>query len=146
MKIYAIQRQDGSIAVMTLIDGIDIEGEINKWPQLEQDKVLGWKEVSIDVLPSDRSFRDAWRMDIDKVIINLDAAKTIKMQQLRALRDEKLKFLDIVYMRADEQGDEASKITISEQKQALRDLPQTEKFANIVTVEQLKIYTPSILL
>lgn len=146
MTVYAIEMSDNSLAVMTLIEGAFIEQELEKWPLALKNIVTKWQEVNPAELPSDSTFFKAWRIDGDKVTIDFEAAKQIKMQQLRALRDEKLKFLDIVYMRADEQGDEASKITISEQKQALRDLPQTEKFANIVTVEQLKIYTPSILL
>jgi hypothetical protein len=54
--------------------------------------------------------------------INIDKAKAIKLDQLRAERAPKLAALDLAFMRAVEQGDTPSQARIAIEKQALRDV------------------------
>lgn len=68
--------------------------------------------------------------------INLEKAKEIKKDMLRADRKPLLEALDIEMMRAIEEGNTVKQTEISEKKQALRDitlLPNT-----VETVEELK--------
>jgi hypothetical protein len=74
--------------------------------------------------------------------INIDKAKAIKLDQLRAERAPKLAALDLAFMRAVEQGDTAKQASIAAEKQALRDVT---KVALPNDVASLKDFIPDIL-
>ena len=74
--------------------------------------------------------------------INIDKAKAIKLDQLRAERAPKLAALDLAFMRAVEQGDTAEQARIAAEKQALRDVT---KVALPDDVASLKDFHPDIL-
>ena len=67
-------------------------------------------------------------------IINIDKAKDITKDRLRAEREPKLQALDIQYMQAQELGSDTS--TIVANKQLLRDAPA--QVDSMTTVEELK--------
>lgn len=66
--------------------------------------------------------------------VNIDKAKDITKDRLRAERDPMLKQLDVDYMRAQEQGQDTSEIV--KKKQKLRDV--TKEVDKVQTVEELK--------
>lgn len=74
--------------------------------------------------------------------INIDKAKAIKLDQLRAERAPKLAALDLAFMRAVEQGDTAAQSRIAAEKQALRDVTK-QPLPDDVAV--LKDFKPDIL-
>ena len=74
--------------------------------------------------------------------INIDKAKAIKLDQLRAERAPKLAALDLAFMRAVERGDTAEQASIAAQKQALRDITKTPLPDDVAT---LKDFHPDIL-
>jgi len=74
--------------------------------------------------------------------INIDKAKAIKLDQLRAERAPKLSALDLAFMRAVERGDTAEQASIAAQKQALRDVT---KVALPDDLSALKDFIPDIL-
>jgi hypothetical protein len=74
--------------------------------------------------------------------INIDKAKAIKLDALRAERAPKLAALDLAFMRAVERGDTAEQASIAAQKQALRDVTKTPLPDE---VEALKDFHPDIL-
>lgn len=74
--------------------------------------------------------------------INIDKAKAIKLDQLRAERAPKLAALDLAFMRAVERGDLLEQSSIAAQKQALRDVT---KVALPDDVAALKDFIPDIL-
>jgi hypothetical protein len=76
------------------------------------------------------------------IIINIDKAKAIKLDQLRAERAPKLAALDLAFMRAVEQGDTAKQASIAAQKQALRDVTKAPLPDDVAS---LKDFTPDIL-
>jgi hypothetical protein len=75
-------------------------------------------------LPTDRYFRNAWEWTEDAVRVNMTKARAIHMDSIRAIRDKNLASLDLPFMRAVENGDQAAQKRIATQKQALRDIPQ----------------------
>ena len=75
--------------------------------------------------------------------INIDKAKAIKLDQIRAERKPLLEALDVAFMRAVEQGDTPSQVRIAAQKQALRDVT---KVALPDDLDALKAFKPEILL
>jgi len=76
------------------------------------------------------------------IIINIDKAKAIKLDQLRAERAPKLAALDVAFMRAVEQGDTPSQVRIASQKQALRDITKAPLPDDLA---ELKAFKPEIL-
>jgi hypothetical protein len=76
------------------------------------------------------------------IIINIDKAKAIKLDQLRAERAPLLAALDLAFMRAVEQGDTAKQASIAAEKQALRDITKAPLPDDVAT---LKEFTPDIL-
>jgi hypothetical protein len=74
--------------------------------------------------------------------INIDKAKAIKLDQLRAERAPKLAALDLAFMRAVERGDLLAQASIAAQKQALRDVTKTPLPDD---VSSLKDFKPDIL-
>jgi hypothetical protein len=69
--------------------------------------------------------------------VNINKAKDITKDRLRAERTPKLEALDVQFQRALESGDDTSDIVTK--KQALRDAPA--QVDSMTTVEQLKAAT-----
>jgi hypothetical protein len=70
--------------------------------------------------------------------INIDKAKAIKLDQLRAERAPKLAALDLAFMRAVEQGDTAKQASIAAEKQALRDVTKTPLPDDVASLKDFK--------
>jgi hypothetical protein len=77
------------------------------------------------------------------IIINPDKAKAIWKDKWREARKPLLASLDIEFMKAVESADTAKQADIAAQKQALRDVTQTEIVGN--TPEEIKAVWPSVL-
>ena len=70
------------------------------------------------------------------ITINIDKAKAITKDRLRAERTPLLQKLDVDYQRADEAADAAKKAEVVAEKQRLRDITQLADAAT--TLEELK--------
>jgi len=77
------------------------------------------------------------------IIVNPDKAKAIWKDKWREARKPLLATLDIEFMKAVESADTAKQAEIAIQKQALRDVTQTEIVGN--TPEEIKAVWPSVL-
>jgi hypothetical protein len=77
--------------------------------------------------------------------VNMDKAREIKKDMIRAERAPKLAALDVEFMRAVETGDADAQTTIAAKKQALRDATEDPVILNATTPEALKEATPSAL-
>ena len=102
--------------------------------------------VSVEHIPTDRVFRNAWERDLspspDAIRINMSKARVIHMDLVRIARNAELAALDIEHQRADEQNDEDRKVKIAAKKQALRDLPATFDLTQYDTPDKLKAAWP----
>lgn len=78
--------------------------------------------------------------------VNMDKAREIKKDMVRADRAPKLEALDVEFMRAVEAGDAAAQATIAAKKQALRDATDDPVIINAATPEELKEATPAALI
>lgn len=78
--------------------------------------------------------------------VNIDKARDIKKDMVRAERAPKLEALDVEFMRAVESGDTAAQATIAAKKQALRDATDDPVIVNATTPEELKEATPAALI
>ncbi len=89
-------------------------------------------------IPSDYYFRDAWTFKDGFVTIDMDKAREVHKEKLRALRIPLLDALDVAYQRKDESGDAAGKAAIAKKKQALRDITKHPDIESAKTPEELK--------
>ena len=79
-----------------------------------------------DLPNDDNDFFDAWEMDANSVTVNLDKAKNLTKNRLRAERAPLLAAQDVAFQRALETGADIADIVA--EKQRLRDIT---KFADL---------------
>lgn len=95
--------------------------------------------------PAERTFRDAWSFggnpEAGIITVDMDKAKTIWRDKIRAARDAAFGALDAAFMKALETGADTSAIVA--QKQALRDAPADPAIDAATTPEQLKAVQPA---
>jgi hypothetical protein len=72
------------------------------------------------------------------ISINIDKAKAIKLDALRADRAPKLAALDLAFMRAVERGDLLEQASIAAQKQALRDITKAPLPDDVASLKDFK--------
>ena len=94
------------------------------------------RDASSLTVPTDRTFRGAWTFNGNAVEIDMDAAKAIHKDNLRAERAPRLAELDVAYMKALEAGTGAA--DIAAQKQALRDITDDSRIAAAADADALK--------
>lgn len=94
-------------------------------------------------VPADRTFRGAWQFNGAAVEIDMDAAKAIHKDNLRAARKPLLDALDVDYMKALETGGDAA--AVATQKQVLRDVTNDARIAAATTPDELKALTLEVL-
>lgn len=78
------------------------------------------------------------------ISINIDKARAIHLDKMRAARKPKLEELDLAYMRAQEAGSSTAEIVAA--KQALRDVTKDPAVAAAESAEDLKAAWPTDLL
>jgi len=128
MKYIMIKRKSGGV---TIAHAPSMEHLVEKWPKEKVLDILSHKDISLEDIPNDREWRNAWD-DISKdtkVNINVDLAKEVALEKLRLRRKPLLEKLDKDYLIAMERGEDTKPIT--DKKQALRDV--TNKLKSIDT-------------
>lgn len=96
------------------------------------------KIVEEDVIPKDRTFRDAWRFcPQNGCRVDMPAAKEIHRQMLRDLRTPILNKLDVEFMRALELGQPTDSIVAK--KQTLRDVTKDPAIDSARTPDELTV-------
>jgi hypothetical protein len=85
-------------------------------------------------IPPDRTFRNAWEYDGEKIIVSLSKAQEITKARLRAERVPLLAEQDVAFQRALETG--ADTVAIVAEKQRLRDI--TKLADKCSTLDELK--------
>ena len=135
-----------------------VDGAVADWAETEDEFVarIAAKDVPTNAantlitdaasIPTDRTFRNAWKLGISGVEIDMPMAREIKREHLRVLRKPKIDALDVDYMRADERGDIAEEQRIAILKQALRDVTANPAIEAAKTPEELKTVIPDALL
>lgn len=97
--------------------------------------------VEGDPRPQNRTFRNAWTLNGDKIDHDMPKARSIHMDRIREARDEKLKSLDNDWMKATGQNKKAEAEAVEAKRQWLRDIPQTFDL-NAATPEELEKLWP----
>lgn len=100
--------------------------------------------IHIDDLPNERDFRAAYALNNGKCVIDMEKAKEIHLDRLRAMREPLLKKSDVDLMRAIEDGEMDKARFLSSKRQALRDVTKTE-LSHVKTLGGLRKVIPPIL-
>ena len=99
-------------------------------------------DIATDAQPS-RRFRNAWHVDGDVLTVNMTKARPLRLEEIRAERNARLKASDGDVLREQEQkGPKLVKLT--SYRQSLRDLPQVVGPAldALATPEDLDAFQP----
>ena len=95
-------------------------------------------DASTATIPSDRHFRNAWKLSGSVMAEDMTAAKVIFKDKIREVRKPLLEAEDVAYMKALEADDASAKTASVNKKKALRDAPSATAIENADTVAKLK--------
>jgi len=98
----------------------------------------------VNDIPTDRYFRNAWRLD-KGINIDVECAQKIHLDCLRAKRNKKLEELDVPFQRALEDKDTVMQDNIASKKNKLRDMPQDVDMSLLDTPDKIKAFMPDVL-
>ena len=97
---------------------------------------LSYEIVEDSAIPTDRSFRNAWKQNSKTIETDITKAKEIHKTNIRTARVPKLAELDIEFQRALETSADTS--TIVAKKQTLRDAPSASGISTAASEADLK--------
>ena len=120
---------DGTVSIITPAG--DVNDAIKDVPS-----GLSYEIVEDSVIPTDRSFRNAWKQNSKTIETDMTKAKEIHKDKIRIARTPKLAELDIDFQRALETGADTS--TIVAKKQTLRDAPAASGISTAASEADLK--------
>ena len=102
------------------------------------DKDGATADASSITLPSDRHFRNAWKLNGNVMTEDLTAAKVIFKDKIREVRKPLLEAENVVYMKAMEADDASAKTASVTRKTALRNAPAASAIDDATTIAELK--------
>ena len=102
------------------------------------DKDGATADASSITIPSDRHFRNAWKLNGSVMAEDMTAAKAIFKDKIREVRKPLLEAEDVVYMKALEADDASAKTASVAKKKALRDAPAASAISSADTIAKLK--------
>jgi hypothetical protein len=134
MQVIIFTNDNGGVAICTPTGEINIEAVMEK----DVPQGRGARIVNVEDLPNEhQDFYDAWEMNATSITVNLNKAKDITKDRLRAERAPLLQAQDVAFQRALETAGDTTAIVT--EKQRLRDITQLADQAT--TVEELKAIT-----
>ena len=95
-------------------------------------------DASTATVPSDRHFRNAWKLSGSVIAEDMTAAKVMFKDKIREVRKPLLEAEDVAYMKALEADDSSAKTASVNKKKALRDAPAASAITNADTITKLK--------
>jgi hypothetical protein len=87
-------------------------------------------------------FFDAWEVSGDKLVVNLDKAKDIRIRDMVSQRDRALKQLDHPHMSALLSGDTKEVAEIESKKDELRKIPSSVDWSSVDSLYAIKHINP----
>ena len=102
------------------------------------DKDGATADASSITMPSDRHFRNAWKLSGSVMAEDMTAAKVIFKDKIREVRKPLLEAEDVIYMKALEADDASAKTASVAKKKALRDAPAAKAIDDADTIAKLK--------
>ena len=102
------------------------------------DKDGATADASSITMPSDRHFRNAWKLSGSVMAEDMTEAKKIFQNKIREVRKPLLEAEDVAYMMALEANDASKKDASVAKKKKLRDAPAASAITNADTIAKLK--------
>ena len=133
-SVILYTEDNGNLVVVTPADNCNLTVE-----QIQARDIPSSKTsyiVSRSKVPTDRSFRWAWKLNGSTIETDMTKAKEIHKTNIRKARISKLAELDIEFQRALETS--ADTTAIVAKKQALRDAPSNSAIDSATTETELK--------
>lgn len=122
-------------------DGVQISTFANEADLIEAAQSSESKIYESFQLP-DAEFIDAWTID---ATIDVERAKDVWRDKMRFVRNERLKQLDLQWMRAVELGDTVAAAAVVAQKQELRDITKRDELKYAKSLSEIKAFWPAVL-
>jgi len=137
---FIIYEEDKSVTVVSpayslCVDEENIEDFLNKIALKVIPKGLSYFFIENTEMPT--LFREAWKISEEKIIIDMEKAREIKMNEIRELRSAKLAELDIEELKVMRKKDKIQLDELYIKKERLCDLPATYDLLQFVTAEEL---------
>jgi hypothetical protein len=100
--------------------------------------------VEATTLPPSRRWRNAWRFQAGQLVVDLEAARTIRQRELLSRREGLLTQLRQAIETAEDDGDTARIVRLRLRRRLLRDLDVnlTERLAALMSLEALEAFSP----
>ena len=95
-------------------------------------------DASTITMPSDRHFRNAWKLNGSVMTEDITEAKKIFQDKIREGRKPLLEAEDVAYMKALEASDASAKDASVAKKKKLRDAPAASAISSADTIAKLK--------
>ena len=95
-------------------------------------------DASTITMPSDRHFRNAWKLSGSVMAEDMAEAKKIFQDKIREVRKPLLEAEDVAYMKALEANDASKKDASVAKKKKLRDAPAASAISSADTIAKLK--------
>ena len=95
-------------------------------------------DSSTITMPSDRHFRNAWKLNGSVMTEDITEAKKIFQDKIREVRKPLLEAEDVAYMKALEASDGSAKDASVAKKKKLRDAPAASAISSADTIAKLK--------
>lgn len=131
MQVIIFKNDNGGVSTCIPTGELSIEAVLEK----DVPKGRGARIVDQFSLPNQHNdFYDAWEMDETSVMVNLEKAKEITKNRLRAERTPLLAAQDVLFQRALESGADTSAIVA--EKNRLRDI--TKLADSATTLDELR--------
>ena len=102
------------------------------------DKDGATADASSITMPSDRHFRNAWKLSGSVMTEDITEAKKIFQDKIREVRKPLLEAEDVAYMMALEANDASKKDASVAKKKKLRDAPAASAISSADTIAKLK--------
>ena len=95
-------------------------------------------DASTITMPSDRHFRNAWKLNGSVMAEDMTEAKKLFQEKIREVRKPLLEAEDVAYMKALEANDASKKDASVAKKKKLRDAPAASAISSADTIAKLK--------
>jgi len=95
-------------------------------------------DASTITMPSDRHFRNAWKLNGSVMAEDMTEAKKIFQDKIREVRKPLLEAEDVAYMKALEANNASAKDASVAKKKKLRDAPAASAISSADTIAKLK--------
>lgn len=103
---------------------------------------VAFRVVDRSVIPTDRTYRNAWKDTGGTVTVDLPRARLLHMRRIRHARDRELTKLDALWMRAFSRGQTDLANQIEAKRKTLRQIPQVANLDSKATLAEVHDYWP----